>query len=250
ISASPLFDDNGEYNGSIAVFTDHTKQKTIERRLRNARDRASLYLDLMGHDIRNHLQEIQVSAELLEFYRQDSFDNELLKNIFHAVSKSAKIISETKSVDQMAELPLSARLLDEVLREIVKASTMLLEDVEISLLIHVTKARIMADDSLDLLLSNLIANAYENNKSHEKRIWIELLEGRRSYELLISDNGQGIPDSAKSNILDPQYRIGGVGLHLVYHIIEKYSGVIEVLDRVQDVPGQGTKMRIMFPKLA
>ncbi len=249
VSASPLLGHNGEYQGSITIFTDNTKQKMVERRLRNARDRASLYLDLMGHDIRNHLQEIQVSAELLEFNRQESFDKELLKNISHAVSKSAKIISDTKSIDQLLELPLSERLLDEVLRENVEATRLLFEDAEISLSIHIVEAAVMVDDSLELLLSHLIAYTYENNPNPEKKIWIELLAGSHSYELLISDNGPGISDKVKRRIFNPHYRHGGVGLQLVHHIIEKYCGKIEVLDRVHGKSNLGPMMKVTIPKM-
>jgi len=72
VSASPLFSEEGEYKGSFAIFTDITKQKLIEKNLQTARNRSLLYLDLMSHDLRNHLQEIQVAAGLLQFGVEDA----------------------------------------------------------------------------------------------------------------------------------------------------------------------------------
>ncbi|MHA1961028.1 MAG: PAS domain S-box protein [Candidatus Thorarchaeota archaeon] len=249
VSASPLFDNDGEFLGSFAIFSDRTEQMAIERELKTARDKAMLYLDLMGHDIRNHLQEIQVSTELLLFGTSDNTYTAHLENVLKAVSKSAKIISETRTFEQLTKQPLRERLLDETLTECVETAIVLLDDVDIRLSIQVPRARIKADDYLEILLSNLLGNAYERNPGGEKRVWIELKAGEGSYELIVSDNGPGIPDKVKSNLFDSRSRFGGVDFHLVYHIIEKYEGTMEVLNRVQDDQSRGTKIKITFPKL-
>ncbi|GAG86939.1 unnamed protein product, partial [marine sediment metagenome] len=111
------------------------------------------------------MQEIQVSAELLQYRTDDSSTRDLLESILRAVSKSAVIISETKTIEQLAELPLSERSLDDTLSESVKAATLLLEDVEFHLSLQVSGAQIRADEYLELLLSDLLANAYEHNPS-------------------------------------------------------------------------------------
>ena len=68
------------------------------------------------------------------------------------------------------------------------------------------------------------------------------------YELTVSDNGPGIPDKQKTWLFDVDRRFGGVGLHQVKQIIEKYSGRIEVLDRIHGDPRQRAQFRIWLPK--
>ncbi|MHA2208433.1 MAG: PAS domain-containing sensor histidine kinase [Candidatus Thorarchaeota archaeon] len=249
VSAAPIFSDCGEYAGSCVVITDITKQKIIERNLQTARRRAELYLDLMKHDIRNNLQEIQISAELLGLNVDDSSVRDFLESILRAVSKSTIIISNSRTIDQLTELPLRERLLDEVLCESMKDASILLEDVVISLSLHVSNALIRADDYLELLLSDLLANAYYCNPAEMKRIWVDLEGGKNVYELLISDNGPGLSDSVKQSLFNPDSRIEGVGFLLAHHIVEKYEGTIEVHDRVPDDQNQGKKIRVIFPRL-
>lgn len=248
VSASPLLKDLSEYTGSCVVIADISKQKAIERHLQIARNRAMLYLDLMRHDIRNHLQEVQVSAELLLLSALDTSQSSLVENILNAVSKSNTTISTSGVMEALANLPMRERLLDEVLCESMKDASILLDDVVISLSLHATNARVQADDYLELLVSDLLVNSFEYNTSDTKRVWVELEDEGNVYALSISDNGPGMPDRAKRDLFDPSSRIEGIGFHLAHHIVEKYNGVIEVLDRVKGDPSQGKKVRVAFPK--
>ncbi len=249
ISAAPLLKDTGEYTGSCIVVTDISRQKAMERHLQVARNRALLYLDLMRHDIRNHLQEIQVSAELLMLSNIGPSLSQLIENILGAVSKSATIILDSRVIEEIAELPLRDRLLDDVLCESLKDASILLDDIVISLSLHVTEAKIKADDYLELLVSDLLVNATDQNPSEKKYIWVELVEEGACFMLSISDNGLGVPDGQKENLLHPSSRIEGIGFHLAHHIVEKYGGKIEVLDRVSGDPTQGKKIKVAFPRL-
>ncbi len=141
VSASPLFNEEGEYNGSFAIFTDITTQKNLKKALKTARNRALLYLDLMSHDLRNNLQEIQISTELLKYRIDDSSSHDHLERILHAVSRSSSIISETNTIEELAELSFCERLLDEALNETVMAVILHFDDVEFNMSIQVSDAQ-------------------------------------------------------------------------------------------------------------
>ncbi|MHA1135270.1 MAG: PAS domain S-box protein [Candidatus Thorarchaeota archaeon] len=249
VSASPLFNEEGEYKGSFAIFTDITKQKLIEKNLQTARNRSLLYLDLMSHDLRNHLQEIQVAAGLLQFGVEDASIPDLLERILHAVSKSSRVIAETKTIDALAEIPLSERLLDMALNETILAAITLFDDVEFRMSIQVSDARVRADEYLELLLSDVLSNSCEQGPRDGKRVWISLTEEETVYELEVSDNRPNLLDNLKSDLLVTSQRFRGLRFHLVHYIIEKYGGTLEVLNRVKDEPSQGTKIKITFPKI-
>ncbi len=249
VSASPLFSEEGEYKGSIAIFTDITKQKIIEKDLQTARDRSLLYLDLMSHDLRNHLQEIQVAAGLLQFKADTASILDLHERILHAVSKSSRVIAETQTIDALAELPLSDRLLDRALNETLMAAITLFDDVEFRMSIQVSDARIRADEYLELLLSDLLSNSCEHSPEDGKRVWVSLTEAKTTYELEVSDNRPNLFDSQEKGLLGTRPRFRGLRLHLVHYIVEKYGGTLEVLNRVSDEPSQGTMVKISFPKM-
>ena len=87
------------------------------------------------------------------------------------------------------------------------------------------------------------------------RIWISCREiikkdkGRREIEILIEDNGPGIPEGIRDKIFDPFFTTkdvghgSGLGLFIVHDIIEMHGGTI----RVESRTGQGTTFIIWLP---
>ena len=190
-----------------------------------------------------------MSTELLKYTIDDSSAHDNIEHILHAVSRSSSLISETNIIEELAELSLCERLLDETLNETVMAAIMHFDDVEFHMSIQVSDARVRADDYLELLLSDLLSNACEHCQKDEKRVWISLAEGENMYELVISDKGPGMSNDAKDSVFDTNRRSGGLRLQLACMIVEKYTGTIEVLDRVDGDPSQGSNIKVMFPKL-
>jgi PAS domain S-box-containing protein len=249
VSASPLHNEDGEYKGSFAIFTDITAQKRLKQDLETARNRALLYLDLMGHDLRNHLQEIQISTELLKYRIEDPSAHDFLERILHAVSKSSGIISETKTIESLVELPLCERLLDETLNETVMAAILYFDDIEFQMSLRTSNARIQADSFLELLLSDLLSHACERCQKEKRQVWIRLDENNETYALTVSDNGAGMTTGEKTRLFEPGQTTVGIRLQLARLIVEKYNGSIEILDRVKGDPSQGSTFKILFPKI-
>jgi signal transduction histidine kinase len=70
----------------------------------------------------------------------------------------------------------------------------------------------------------------------------------------VSDNGGGIPDEKRRVIFDPFYttkppgRGTGLGLNIVYRIVTKYRGTIQVQSELpRDGVGGGTTFELRFP---
>ena len=65
----------------------------------------------------------------------------------------------------------------------------------------------------------------------------------------MSDNGPGIPEDKRRLIFDPFYttkppgRGTGLGLNIVFRILTKYRGSIQV----RSEPGQGSSFELRFP---
>jgi two-component system, NtrC family, sensor kinase len=106
---------------------------------------------------------------------------------------------------------------------------------------------------LNQVLMNILNNAiYAVSDMKEKgTITITTLEETSHIILKIRDNGIGIPEEIKTKIFEPFFTtkdVGqgvGLGLSIVYNIIETHHGEINVTSR----PEQGTEFIITLPKV-
>ncbi|MFW9844629.1 MAG: ATP-binding protein [Candidatus Thorarchaeota archaeon] len=122
------------------------------------------------------------------------------------------------------------------------------EDVELTLELGAAEARVLADGYINVLLLNLLENAVIHNPNRRKRVWVKLNSVVDGFEVRIADNGLGLSDKQKIEILDPSRRFGGIGVHQARNIVNKYGGHLFVVDRVRDEPTKGAEFRIFFPR--
>ena len=245
------FTSRVEYGGTSAVqnvIVDITERRESERELRVAKDRALLYLDLMGHDLAQQLQVILNSAALMNSAVDESNKESFMKVIADSVRRCARIIEEAKATEQLLSIPMIERKLDEAIETTIKALEKSSEKITFETTLSSRDATVEADDFLELLLSNIMINAIEHNPNEEKKVWVDLTEVDHGYIVSIADNGKGIPDTVKTSIFDTSRRFGGLGLHTAQFIVEKYNGRIEVHNRVIGDSTQGAEFRIWIPK--
>ncbi len=226
----------------IALF-----RHKMEQRLRNAAETAMLYIDLMGHDLRQALQAISTGSEILESLTEDDDFRQILEIIHVSVGKAERLISKVLATRQLLETPLTVVDFREVLSRTLDELASDFESVDIQVVYGVSKAQVIADKHLVLLVMNLLENSVLHSNAENKRVWVELAPSDGGFNLTIKDNGPGIPDVHKETLFDPNRRFGGVGLHQSIKIIQKYSGRITVKDRVEGDYSQGAEFCAWLP---
>ena len=231
----------------LLITTDITERMIMERQLRNAKEKAILYLDLLGHDMGNQLQVMKGFMEIELQKAQNPHSAKRIEYALASIAKCENVISKTKTIEHIMAQPLKERTLDDALRHSVEAIQKSCADVAVDHSIHESNAQVIADDFLELLFMTILENACEHHNNKDRHIWASLRTKNSGYEVSISDNGPGIPDEAKDILFDPTRRFGGVGLHLAHHLVEKYSGTIMVQDRVVGESDQGVEFRIWLP---
>ena len=97
-------------------------------------------------------------------------------------------------------------------------------------------------------LFNLVLNACEATPLSNGRVEISLQEAVNGVEILISDNGHGIPDEVRNTLFDPFVSLGkengtGLGLTVVQKIISDHGGEI----KVEKTSSQGTVFKLWLP---
>ena len=229
------------------IVLDITSQKTAEKALKTERDRAMLYLDLMGHDIRNNLQAIIAGVDIIERSNQSIEFNEILFNIRKAAEKCGKIITKVKRTERLTEIPLILTNYIMVVNQIAAEfrDTRILNIIEDYSL---DKAPINADEFLYDLIRILLENTIAHNPYEKKTTWINMKVQENGFLLSIADNGSGISNSTKDLLFDMERRFGGVGLHQARQIVEKYGGWIEVHDRILGNHEKGAEFRVWIPR--
>jgi two-component system, NtrC family, sensor kinase len=104
---------------------------------------------------------------------------------------------------------------------------------------------------LNQVFMNILSNAIQafDPAQDNKEIHIQTSLDDHTLRISIRDNGPGMPEKVRSRIFEPFFttkRVGegsGLGLSIVYGIIEKHRGTIDV----QSEPGQGTEFIIKLP---
>lgn len=240
VSASPLLDRNDEYAGSMAVFEDVSELKKTEAEVH-------FLLDLLLHDVGNQLQLILAGGDFLE---KESTPDQIMRSrryIMDGALRCLELIQKVRRAEESKSEPLAPRQLCTV----VKAESELLfkqRGVRVDLSCLEEEIIVYADQALSQLIWNLLENAVIHNPKpeSEKMVYINGSKIGSIFLLSISDNGLGIADAKKKELFNPSRRYGGVGLHLVRRLAEKYGSTPTVRDRVEGLPEEGLRIDIDF----
>jgi signal transduction histidine kinase len=105
---------------------------------------------------------------------------------------------------------------------------------------------------LHIILSNLITNAVKyHNYDQDDQAYVEVTANKKGtyYELIVKDNGQGIPEEFHEKIFDMFFRAhqgsegSGLGLYIVVDILKVLHGEIEFTSKLR----QGSQFVIKLP---
>jgi PAS domain S-box-containing protein len=240
ISATPLHDREGNFQGTFAVVTEISAQKDAE-------ETVQFYLDLLSHDIANQLQVIMTSSGLLEEEVPQSYVSEARTDIMDAVERCNRLITKVKRAAQSRYVPIVSVDVVPVLKEKITILERVF-DVDVHTSGIGKSAVVEADVLLGEMIWNLLENAARHNPKEKKEVWVEGKSKSGVYKLSVADDGPGLSTSRKEAVFQERKHGGGVGLTLVSQMVRKYGGSIEVDDRVEGSPSLGAKFTITLRK--
>ena len=204
----------------------------------------------LAHEIKNPLTPIQLSAERI----RHKFENKLSQDDSNILKRSTNtIINQVNAlkimVNEFAEYARPPKIQKDAIRieELVEEVINLYEIAEV---IEVIKSKnipiIYADkNKLRQVIINLLENSRDALKGiKEPKIIIYINKKIKEIELVVEDNGQGIPDEIIGRIFEPYVtskQTGtGLGLAVVHKIIEEHGGKITI----KRIKNSGTKVKI------
>lgn len=226
----------------LIVFLGHTVIWQSLRAEREFKNRQTNFLSAVSHEIRTPISTMRLLMETLQYrtlpeekrthylQRLDKQLHRLQHTCEQAVA--AAMLDGSKSESFGTEIDVN----QEVAR-IVEEDRFELESKGITLtwepLSH--PAWIRADAlSFDMIVRNLLDNAAKYNDKEEKQLRVVMQETGERLQLLVEDNGPGIPPEERERVFHPFYRVGqemtrqkdglGLGLYLVRGLCEQMGG--------------------------
>jgi two-component system, NtrC family, sensor histidine kinase PilS len=253
ISFRSLRSGTGDVAGLIGVCQDLSSIKQMEQRMRQA-DRLAAVGRLsanMAHEIRNPLASISGAVEALSRdLPPDHTRGQLVEIVLRESARLNQIVGDFLEYARPAPMVLleinMAELLDEVLLLIehrsLPANLKVVREYGDTLPTRADPQRFRQ------AVWNLCLNAVQAMpEGGELRVSVRSLRERGRLQLSIADTGQGISDSDLPHIFEPFFSTkpegSGIGLALVYRVVEEHGGSIEVRSRI----GEGTTFVLTLP---
>jgi PAS domain S-box-containing protein len=248
----------------FSFVTDITEHVHSELVLTAAKAQADLYVDLMSHDIRNMNQIAQGYLEMAihkveSGEKLDKRDITLLKSPFEALQRVSQLIDNVKKYQskRFPELKYTAIDLGPMLEEVKDLYASLIER-EIIINYAPMQCRVKANELLKEVFSNLVGNAIKHSIGPVE-ITVGLTkvasEGRKYCQVKVEDNGHGIPDELKKNLLTGLGRpfgrtnTKGLGLSLSKTLVEDFHGKMWIEDRVPGDHTKGARFVVLLPAI-
>jgi len=268
VSASLLL-DQGRKNGLVCFCRDLGKIRKLEREVS---DQARiLHQDKMMslgrlaasvvHEINNPLSGILNYLRLMSrILRQDSITEDrkekfqrYLSLVENETNRCSRIVSSLLSFSRMSPPAFESVQIGELLERCILLSQHKLElsDIRLEFSAPDNLPPVVGDfNQLQQCVINLIFNAIDAMPDGGNLSLSGHLDGdRRTVTVIVKDSGRGIPDKDLPNVFEPFYTTKnegygvGLGLSIVYGIIERHGGNITVESRA----GKGTVFKLELP---
>lgn len=197
----------------------------------------------LAHEIKNPLTPIQLSAErihkklapLVDPQMRETLDRST-RTIVQQVESMKEMVNAFSSYAQPVRATLKQLDVNNLIRDVLELHTSSLEKVQVELKLDETLPPIKANASaLRQVFNNLIINACHalENTPHP-RLEISTAAAPevsgKYIDVVIADNGAGIPDEISDSLFDPyvssKAKGSGLGLAIVKRIVEEHSGSV------------------------
>jgi PAS domain S-box-containing protein len=238
------------------MIHDITHIKKAEKATLQAEKLASAgrLVQTLAHEVRNPLNNINLSVEQLIHELQNTDENNIYLEIIQRNSKRiGDIITELLNSSRPAEMYMEKKPLQAIMDESIGMALdrLTLQRVKLQIKYSNDPAWIMADTGkLKIAFLNIIINAIEAMQEEKGLLEIVVNSDKNQHTVKINDNGSGISEENLSRLFEPYFtskRNGlGLGLAATLNILQSHKARIEVASALE----RGTFFTITFPTAA
>jgi two-component system nitrogen regulation sensor histidine kinase NtrY len=249
-------------SGFVITFDDITELVAAQRK--------AAWSDVarrIAHEIKNPLTPIQLAAERLrrKYMNEITSDPETFSNctdtIIRQVGDIGRMVDEFSAFARMPRPEMERENIGKICREALVLPRSAHPEIEFVSDITGDPVMITGDSrQLSQVLTNLIQNAIDAIGGRVADGQAELAAGEiqlslslteEDAEIVITDNGKGLPVEKRDRLTEPymttRTKGTGLGLAIVKTILEDHGGVLELKDRPDGK--NGASIRVMLPLL-
>jgi two-component system sensor histidine kinase QseC len=224
-------------------------------RVQKAFKREQQFIDAAAHEIRTPIAALQLHIENAVNAKNDVDRDESLAEALSGLRRTTRLTEQlltlsrvSGATDQEKQQVLS---LDGICREVIKNTKPLINQRGQTIELHVNNDCLIQGEQhkIERVIQNLIDNASQYGSAHGL-ISVSLVKVADAIRLLVSNDGDTIPESEKIKVFDPYYRIlgsksfgSGLGLAIVKEIIQQHKGSIRIEDKSA---GNGVQVVVEF----
>jgi PAS domain S-box-containing protein len=274
-SVSPVFDENGELGGVLAMLTDVTERRRLDEELRRrvqelaAEDRRKdEFLAMLAHELRNPLGAISNAGHVLGQLGQlnqtpgaDPRMRDLVGVIGRQIRHLSRLVDDLLDVSRFTRGKIELRKQEEELRPIVQGAVETTRPVmeqkghQLTVTLPDEPVYLEADATrIEQVLANLLHNAAKFTDPGGKIDLVVEIDGPEVV-LRVRDDGQGVEPELLPRIFDLFVQEDrslarshgglGIGLTLVRSLVERHAGRVEAHSAG---PDRGSEFVVRLPR--
>lgn len=248
-SASLLLDKAGRLEAILALVTDITDRRRMERELLETGRQKDEFLATLAHELRNPLAPIRNAVYILQ--KPDGDDpaardraRSLLAMVEKQVDHLVRLVDDLLEVSRVTngkiELKKEQCDLNVILRHAVDTSQPFIQSGGHSLMVEIPSSPLTLDAD-PVRLAQVFANILNNAAKYTEnggRIWLKAERSGDEVIVSVRDNGIGILPEMLPRVFDPFTQSNharcraqgglGLGLALVHSLVQMHGGQVEV----------------------
>lgn len=240
---------------SLGMVRDITIRKQTEEALLEKVKEMDAFIYRASHDLRGPLASITGLTAIAKEEIQENQSAFFFDKIYDSVTRLDNILQELSKLARVTQSQMTPTEinLDLEIFEITESLKHLPNFSQISFVRDINTPAVYSDRTLLIIaLQNLIINSinYYDEKKESSFIRISAAETAQGIEIVVSDNGIGIPADLQTKVFEMFYRGttvskgSGLGLYIVKNALKKLKAAL----RLESEEGKGTVFTITLPK--
>lgn len=258
---------SGELLGYVKVVRDKTDLRSHIQALENesqalkeAQQRADLFMSTLGHELRNPLAPLQSSAHIIKRVSADPQVQRAVQVIDRQIGVLSRLTHDLMEVSRVVagKLQLTLRRVDvrQVLADAVYSMRQTAVDrgIELESLLPDSPLEVQLDaERFERVVLNLLSNALKYTP-RGGTVWVKATQEGSEVLLRVEDTGQGIAPEVLPRIFDlftqeqrnaDQVPTGlGIGLSIVKELVELHGGKVQARSAGA---GKGAEFTVRLP---
>lgn len=224
-------------------------------RVQKAFKREQQFIDAAAHEIRTPIAALQVHIENAANAKNDIDRDQSLSEALNGLRRTTRLTEQLLTMSRVSgatdKEQLQTLSLDGICKEVVKNTKPLITQRGQTIELHISDDCLIHGEQhkIERVIQNLIDNASQYGAA-QGLIAVSLEKEADTVRLIVSNDGDTIPQSEKIKVFNPYYRIlgsksfgSGLGLAIVKEIVQQHKGSIRIEDKSA---GNGVQVIIEF----